>query len=546
MKKFLFFFGFIGSLITLPEEYCHASGTDYSIARTNKLSKKLSDAEIINAILNEEINTMKNFKSVNANAQLGDYTLETKYSSIQIKNATPLAIAIESDTLEKKEEIIKTLLNRNQNADLFKEYSTISSSITFITKPITVLLTGESPTQYRNEIADWLVSNKRFNASVDEENNTALHKMAASNTYLENFEQLIKNGANIEAINNNGETPLHCALKLDKNYKLMASTIALNIIKNSTIDLIKIHTFTNSFGSKTSETLFESILALPQNNFNYTLLKIAINKIIDSSKAASKITESGDSLFHILASNQRLFNDFKNKVSFNLTLRNNQGETPLFTACKNADPNAREIANELIIGGSDVTVNDSQMNNLLHAAAKAGNVDVLKILLTNNNIAALINEKNSNNQTPLEIIIKQATETNNPSKDQFLKPIKLLIEYGADKGNAVNIINKKFQHSQGNIQEKLTNLIETTQPTQVLPSKPSSGTSPAKKEQTDYSIQRKTKLIKNENKIEPKSAEAVSELQEKLNNLSGKLSELKKKLETLGTQLIKLKVSLNK
>lgn len=545
MKKNLFFFGLIiVSLITLTLQYGHAV-TDYSISRTSKLIKELTREEIIDAIVNENLNRIKNFKSVNANAKLGDYTLQLKYSSIDIKNATPLALALESDQLNNAKEIIKALLHEDQDADLFQEYSTKIGARENKKKPIT-LLTGSLISDYHYEIACWLVRNKRVNDAVDEENNTALHKMATSDKCLQGFKKLMQDEANIEAINNRGETPLHCALKLDVNKKLITPAISLNIIRDSTIDLTKIHTYPDHYDKKKTETLFETILELPQSVHHYNLLKLAVQKIIDANKAASPITASDDSLFHILANNYTLYNDFKDKVEFNQAnsnLRNHNRETPLFTACKSSDTNALEIVKQLIAYGALKTITDLNNNNLLHAAAKAENLDILKLLLKDDMISALINNKNTSKQTPLDIIIKKVIQTNSPWQDPFPDLIKLLIENGADKGNAVDTINEQFKNANQNaknlIKNKLTNLIKTTQPLRELPIKPS----PAKKGGTDYSIERRSKLTKPD-KIEPKSEEAVSELQQKLNNLSGKLSELKEKLKILATQLITLKSAL--
>jgi ankyrin repeat protein len=62
----------------------------------------------------------------------------------------------------------------------------------------------------------WLIDKCAQVNSTDDGNNTPLHKACERNSTLKVVELLVKRGANLSAVNNNGETAIDVAVKNDK------------------------------------------------------------------------------------------------------------------------------------------------------------------------------------------------------------------------------------------------------------------------------------------------------------------------------------------
>ena len=110
---------------------------------------------------------------------------------------------------------------------------------------------------YHQEITDWFIRNNKINDKVDQDENTLLHLLAQNDAFLEDIKQLLAQGAQVNAINKKGQTPLHIATQsIESNpfHTPQALATAQYFIDNKKIDLKKSYKSPSVLNEKHIET----------------------------------------------------------------------------------------------------------------------------------------------------------------------------------------------------------------------------------------------------------------------------------------------------
>ncbi|MBS1988429.1 ankyrin repeat domain-containing protein [Candidatus Dependentiae bacterium] len=489
------------------------------------------------------------------NADLGDVEFtQNNGKTAKIPHATPLALAInivDKTNHRENSNTVKLLLRKN--ADLFYKYTLIENSKPSEMIPIQSLANDN---KYAQDLTDWLMNNKnKINEYVDSDNSTMTHVFAYSDNDLGLLETLVKAGANIEAVNKYGKTPLHIALeKIPGTAGIRAEKIAVYFLYSTSIDLTKIYTYkkTDPYTKmlrQVTESLFKTVCDTAIEYSIGILLNYAFENIIRLKKHNEILNSSGSRLMHYLASvpegkfylkSAATYDEYKPLLS-DLNSKNDEGETPLFLAC---DHNTFKNVQALLELKADINCKDKKNNTLIHAAVDK--LEILTHLLEKTEAKSAINLKNSADKTPIQELIDTIKTLTNKNITKYNDNIKLLLEYGAHKDGLEDLIKNEnaYKNNKNNqpFFNQVINLINTTnaQPNKVTHSSAPESSSPPSSSSSPSGSPSKVK----KNNPPPKGKKIKDPLTENLSKLKKKLRTLKEKLKDLAKNLATLKSNL--
>ena len=294
---------------------------------------------------------------------------------------------------------------------------------------------------FNKELLDRLMKNNAEINSPDFDGDTPLH-FAVMNNNFEAVEYLLENGANTNVKNKDGITPLHIAVK-EKNYDITAKLLssgadrntkdiegisALDLVKASNdVDLFKLFSITQEDIKK--DKIISELQQVLNNNINKPAVKA--------------IKENVDKGFY----NRPVKQD---KGSSSLDGRFvGENPTPLIAALYFG---YNDIAKALVNAGADVNKsNDYPFYSPLMVAAESGNKEMVNFLLDNgadvnyqskmDGISAL---NVTTNAEIADIILKAKAEPDMAANAACLSPLQMavinnnydlaevLLKYGAD------------------------------------------------------------------------------------------------------------------
>lgn len=202
---------------------------------------------------------------------------------------------------------------------------------------------------------------------IDNSTRKAIH-IAARRNYLQIFNLLLENGADINAKDNEGKTPLHLSLENDcQNYDIVDRLIEMNAdvnISNNKGDLpLHVAISYNQFGNVSPK--FPKILA----------------KIIQRTEEFHQENLRGKTPLHLAATTVNIMplEALIASKRVNLNIKNNEGQTALHHAA--ADKNNYLQIKLLTNANADLNVEDNQGRTPLFTAALYGNIECIKALI---------------------------------------------------------------------------------------------------------------------------------------------------------------------
>ena len=221
----------------------------------------------------------------------------------------------------------------------------------------------------------------------DNQGNTPLHK-AAFVGHGKNVELLIQNGATIDALNNRGETPL---------FKAFSSMNEVEIGKK----LVKMGADINI-----KNTRGESIGHRVARSGNIKIMELLFNNGLER----GAVDSSGNTyLHHAVYGKKEEMVRFLISKGEKTNIKNKQGITPVFS-CVSGNNEDIEITQILIDNGAKVTIKDNNGNTPLHYAVKytydgegsvfGGDRAIIETIIHNGGNIYL---KNKKGESPLEV-----------------------------------------------------------------------------------------------------------------------------------------------
>ena len=282
------------------------------------------------------------------------------------------------------------------------------------------------------------VTKNDLTKSVDVEDNTLLHN-AAANEQLAVVRYLISKGANVNAKNRDGWTPLHWVAHLNKDIKvarlLVSKRANVNAKTNSGYTPLEWAKSMDHASAAVVQYL-ESISGTPapteQAEGNVALQSNSTSPDVNAKD------ERGRTQLHLAARRGDLEN-VKSLISkgANVNARDEYGDTPLL------DTKNVEVVKYLVSQGANVNTSNKNGFTLLHTAAYEGDVDVVKFLISK---GANVNAKNIDGTTPL---------LHTRASSEYLETVKILVLAGADvnaKDNRGNYTPLFWAAHYGNIE----------------------------------------------------------------------------------------------
>ena len=272
--------------------------------------------------------------------------------------------------------------NKKNDAEINKSPQETSQTPS---KPITAPLFPLQPQE--------LVEQDRLYKSQNENGNSLLHSMLKDKNplqFLPRIHQMIKANVDINAKNNNGDTPLHIAFSpenlspsrisiidflikngADVNAKnnngdtpLLLLTKARLIYSHMLKKLVEKGADVNAKNNNGETPLF---LLIKSSLHNSVMLKILIEKGAD----VNAKNNEGDTALHSLLSNRFVSPKditFLIKKGANINVQNNKGETPLMIYLKNKRPQPH-VVKMLIENGADLTLKDNDNKTAIDYAS---------------------------------------------------------------------------------------------------------------------------------------------------------------------------------
>ncbi|WP_374699796.1 ankyrin repeat domain-containing protein [Wolbachia endosymbiont (group A) of Limnophora tigrina] len=222
-----------------------------------------------------------------------------------------------------------------------------------------------------NQVADLINKGADVNAR-DNRGNTPLH-LAVLADKLQVVEKLIEGGADVNAKNNHGATPLHWAA-LNQNVNIVEKLIekGANVNEKNKYDNVPLH-YAAGYGSLS-----------------------VIEKLIEKGADINAKSSNGDTPLHLATKNSHL--DVLEKLikeGANVNERNKYGNIPLHYA---AVYGRLSIVEEFIEKGADINAKNNNGNTPLHWAVKSSHLEVAKFLISKH---ADVNAKNKDGWTSL-------------------------------------------------------------------------------------------------------------------------------------------------
>ena len=307
------------------------------------------------------------------NKELVKYLLENKEikQNLEAKDKagwTPLHRAVFVGNLEILEELI------NQGADINSENN--------YKQTVLHISSSENPNK---ELIKYLLENKEIKQNLeakDKDGCTALHRAAFAGN-LEILEELIIQGADVNAENNDKQTVLHLALVSNK----------------PNIDLVKY-----LLEDKEIKQRLEA-----KDKFGFTALHLAsfygsleiLKELIKQGADINAKNNDEETILHLAARSKKPNIDLvkyllKNKdIKQKLEAKEKDGWAALHSA---AFAGSLEILAELIKQGADINASNNDEETILHLAARAEkpNIELIKYLLENKGINQKLEAKDKN------------------------------------------------------------------------------------------------------------------------------------------------------
>lgn len=325
------------------------------------------------------------------------------------------------------------------------------------------LMLNEARTQNWDVVLSLIDKDANINAKTDKTGETAL-TYAAYYAGTDVLKALIDRGADIEAVNSSGFTPLYITVDtmnldsmrflleaganpdvktkngtkpiyvpfMEKNQQMYDLLMEFNCPPASDANVLSLlmlqyigeddyHWFVNAANQdcKTLRSTFYSMMIIQpvaaKSNLNF------LKTLIDTGWSVLSTDAQGNTLLHIAAQVGELENvKYLMEKGLKLTTRNKHGETPIHLAVKAGFWFILKFALEQ---GIDVVKLDDEakgdFNTLLHCAAEGGNIDIVKYLIEN---GADVNKFNSDGTTPLMAAAEKS----------WVDVAKILIDAGAD------------------------------------------------------------------------------------------------------------------
>jgi ankyrin repeat protein len=286
-----------------------------------------------------------------------------------------------------------------------KLYRRIINKKNYLKRPIIITYKRDISSFHDFEYEYFYEDNKVIHCLVMKE--TPLHIASVFGNF-EAVKILIKNGADVNVLNNNGSNPLHYASsrgRLDIVRLLVKSGVDLNVddirkqnelhfafMGNTNKEMIK---FLLESGSRISLDRYESsVLELAVNENQLEILQLLHRKENFQSPAEFATSTLYAFLQACIDNNTQIINYFL-KVDKIESMLDSRGNTMLHHLALNALVKPLEI---LLQKGASVNGRNELVCTPLHLAASSGNLEVLKLLL---DFGADINSQNNLGATPL-------------------------------------------------------------------------------------------------------------------------------------------------
>ena len=304
---------------------------------------------------------------------------------------------------------MKLLLAGAKQGNIDKIKTAVKNGVDVNTKPLGETALMSATSNGHKEIVSYLLEHPDINVNVKDsfDDSTALFYAIFSGTSdvrLDIMEMLIEKGADVNAKNKYGDTPLMYASKVEG--RLPSVSLLLKHGANMNVKNYDDKTAL-MLARENGNTQVEELLESPDikqhladietaTRRNSQLLEASYNGQVDLVRA---LLEEGADI---------------NKTT--------NGRTPLVEA---SDNDHLEVVRILLERGADINKTDAAGNTPLYVASEAGNEEVVKILLEN---GAETNKANNLKQTPLMIAVGYGN----------LEIVEALLEYGANLNGVVN------------------------------------------------------------------------------------------------------------
>lgn len=316
---------------------------------------------------------------------------------------------------------------------------------------------GRSPVELKQMVrngADWQICNKN--------GNTVLH-LAVEGGNWKAIKYFVSNGANINITNKYGEMPIHFMGLTEKNFDKILSVLLLhgtdiNAKSKSGNTPILCATYHGSSETELKQMVEngadwkicnmdgKSVLHL---SVEYGNLK-AFKYFVSIGANINIINKYGDTPVHFLSLTRKCFNETLSMLLENgadINAKSESGTTPLLYA---AFQGRSELElKQMVEVGADWKICNNYGNTVLHLATEAGNYKAFQYFAS---LGANTNATNNNGETPIHFL--RWTRTN------FKEMLNLLLKHGADinakskSGNTV-LLNAVFQRKSVNVLKQL-------------------------------------------------------------------------------------------
>lgn len=262
-----------------------------------------------------------------------------------------------------------------------------------------------------------LLEKEILEAPTDNKGDTALHRAARGWAQMSAriIKPLLEMGADVNAQNHAGETPLICAIKANH------IQVACLLLKNGADVALR---------TADGNTAFACVI---EHASNYPFLVLLLDALLDVPTErwvnidAPRVLHSAAHLQH-----EAMVNLLLNK-GIDMNIRNSIGETPLHRASAEGEPHQVNVSLLLLNRGATVDARDKSGETPLHHAATHAREATVRLLLER---GADVGARDSNGVTALHWVAQNSSQ-----HESVLKTAKVLLENGADV-NAVNVANQ--------------------------------------------------------------------------------------------------------
>ena len=269
----------------------------------------------------------------------------------------------------------------------------------------------------------------------DDHRNTALH-FAASDGRLEVARALLEHKADVNALNKDGLTPLHRTFKRArgdivwlllnhgadaKGHDESGNTLLHLAALTGDLELarISLERIADTINSQNDDELTALLLALKRENLDVARL------LLDHNADVNVRDKRGNTPLHVAVSTGNGHLDIC-RILLNhnaeVNSQNHHGSTPLLIASERGP----ELVQLFLDHNADPRARDGDGDTLLHCAALAGRLKVVRLLLERNaDLNVEVNSRNNKGSTPLHLASAGYHE-GNPDI------VRLLLDHGAD------------------------------------------------------------------------------------------------------------------